>query len=300
MRNGNPQPLLGRNWIGSVMLSLVASMPLPAQAAPESDPELSAQNGFMESTLTTEYQSGPALVQVLLPDRLDRSKKYPVLYILPVEAQNGSEFGSGLVEAKKADIANKYQVICVYPTLTKAAPWYGNHATDSKLRQDDYVVKALVPFIDSKYPTQQDSEGRWLIGFSKSAWGAYTLLFRHPDVFGYAAGWDGPLMLNGDNSGKDWGPMGLSVNFGTKEAMQQSLPTKLAAENVSWLKKRARLVLGLGVFWAPQVRQMETRLQELGIPHIYRSDLTFPHRWDTGWFPPMVEELVKIAQVPPN
>jgi len=278
-----------------LLFPLLACLPMLTHASPNGDPELNPKTGFLECGLTTEYQAGPALVQVLLPDHLDRSKKYPVLYILPVEGIR-SEFGHGLVEAKKADIANKYGVICVYPLFNKAAPWYGNHATDPTLRQEDYVVKALVPFIDSKYPTQKDKEGRWLIGFSKSAWGAYTLLFRHPDVFGYAAGWDGPFMLNG--SGKDWGPMGLSTNFGTKEAMLQNLPAKLATENASWLKARPRLVLGLGKFWADQVKRMEALLQTSGIPHVYRNDLTVDHRWDTGWFPPMVEELVKVARVP--
>lgn len=276
---------------------LLASLPVLANASPNAAPALNPNTGFMECQLTTEYQAGPALVQVLLPDHLDPAKKYPVLYILPVEGIK-SAFGHGLVEAQKADIANKYGVICVYPLFNKAAPWYGNHASNPTLRQEDYVVKALVPFIDSTYPTQQDKEGRWLIGFSKSAWGACTLLFRHPDVFGYAAAWDGPFMLNGDNSGKDWGPMGLSANFGTKETMQQNLPTKLATENASWLKARPRLVLGLGKFWAGHVRQMEALLQKSGIPHTYRSDLTVDHRWDTGWFPPMVEELVKIANAP--
>jgi len=277
---------------------IVLAIFLPAHAVPADNPELNPKTGFMECTLTTEYQAGPTLVQILLPDHLDASKKYPVLYILPVEGGTKSEFGNGLVEAKKADVANKYGVICVYPTFNKAAPWYGNHATVTTLRQEDHMVKGLVPFIDAKYPTLKEKEGRWLIGFSKSAWGAYTLLLRHPDVFGYAAGWDAPFMINGDNNGKDWGPMGLSANFGTKEAMQQSLPTKLAAENAAWLKERPRLVLGLGIYWAPQVKQMEALLQTSGIPHVYRSDLTFPHRWDTGWFPPMVEELVKIARAP--
>jgi len=260
------------------------------------EPVFNPASGFTEFTLTTEYQAGPALVRVLLPEPLDLEKRYPVLYILPVESGVKAEFGNGLTEAKKAEFANRHGVICVYPSFNKAAPWYGNHATNPLLRQEDYVVRALVPFIDQKFPTQADRSGRWLIGFSKSAWGAFTLLFRHPDVFGYAAGWDGPLMLNGDNNGADWGPMGLSANFGTKEAMQQSLPPKLAEANAAWLKQRPCVVLGLGKFWADQTKQFHARLNALGIPHVYRADLTFPHRWDSGWFSPLAEELVEIAR----
>jgi len=281
--------------VGSFFFPLLASLPMPTNSSVDATPGLNPKTGFMEFQLATEYQAGPALVQVLLPDHPVPSKKYPVLYILPVEGIQ-SAFGHGLVEAQKADIANKYGVICVYPLFNKAAPWYGNHATEQTLHQEDYVVKALVPFIDSNFPTRPDKEGRWLIGFSKSAWGAFTLLFRHPDVFGCAAGWDGPFMLDG--SGKDWGPMGLSANFGTREAMLQNLPTMLAEENAHWLKERPRIVLGLGKFWAGHVRKMEALLQSLGIPHVYREDLTVDHRWDTGWFPPMVDELAKTARAP--
>jgi S-formylglutathione hydrolase FrmB len=278
------------------LLGLSLLMPNDVDATNSSAPVLNPQTGYWECTLTTPHQPEPALVQILLPDRLDPHKPYPVLYILPVEPAHRNEYGSGLAEAKKAGAANKYGVICVYPSFAKIAPWYGNHATDPSVRQDDYMVKALVPFIDRTYPTQADKEGRWLIGFSKSAWGAFTLLFRHPDVFGYAAGWDSPLMLNGDNNGADWGPMGLSLNFGTKEAMQQSLPTKLAEQNASWLKERCRVVFAPGISWKVQTEQYHSFLMNLGIPQDYRADLLFPHRWDSGWFAPLLEELVKTVR----
>ena len=39
-----------------------------------------------------------------------------------------------------------------------------------------------------------------MLGFSKSGWGACTLLLRNKELFGYAAAWDVPFMLNGKNS----------------------------------------------------------------------------------------------------
>ncbi len=197
-------------------------------------------------------------------------------------------------EARKADVANRYGVICVYPSFLAIPPWYGNHATDPEIRQEDFVAHALVSSIDASYPTRRGREARWLLGFSKSGWGAYTLLLRHQEVFGYAAAWDVPFMLDG--GGEDWGPMGLSHVFGTREAMQRCLPTRLAAANASWLRERCRLVLGGGVYWKPQVEAMHVLLAGHGIPHVYQPDLTLTHRWDTGWFAPMTEDLVKIAR----
>ena len=48
--------------------------------------------------------------------------------------------------------------------------------------------------IEQHYPARADRDGRLLVGFSKSGWGAYSLLLRHPDRFGKAAAWDAPLM----------------------------------------------------------------------------------------------------------
>lgn len=169
---------------------------------------------------------------------------------------------------------------------------------NSELRQEDYVIHSLVPYIDENFPTRTDKEARWLIGFSKSALGALTLLLRNPEVFGYAAGWDGPFMLDGKNSSEDWGPMGLSANFGTLETMQKNLPTKLAEENAPRLRMRPHIALGLRIFWAGQTKAMRAHLKRLGIPHIYRSDLTFPHRWDSGWFTPLADELIRMTEAP--
>jgi enterochelin esterase-like enzyme len=259
---------------------------------------LNAEKGFWEYTLPSEFLSKPARVQVLLPEKVDPQRQYPVLYVLPVDSSSKEPWGNGLAEARKADVANKYGVICVYPLIDSGIQWYGNHATEAGNRQEDFIIQTLIPSIDSKYPTRRNKEGRWLIGFSKSGWGAYTLLMRNKDVFGYAAAWDVPFMLNGDNSGKDWGPMGLSGNYGTKEAMKPNVPTRLAIENAGWLKQRNRLVLGVGSFWADQCKQMHKLLEKNEIPHVYRSDLLGKHEWKSGWFAPMTDDLVKVAQTP--
>lgn len=267
----------------------------PAAAGPA---VLNAERGFWEYPLPSEFLSKPARVQVLLPDPLDPQKRYPVIYVLPVDSSANERWGHGLDEARKADIANKFGVICVYPIIESGIPWYGNHATDKGNRQDDFIVRTLVPSIDARYPTKPDKEARWLIGFSKSGWGAYTLLLRNKETFGYASAWDAPFMLNGEDKGKGWGPLGLSENFGTAEAMKPNIPTKLAVENAAWLKQRNRLVLGVGIDWGEQCKQMHQLLEANAIPHVYRPDLLLKHEWKSGWFAPMAEELAKLARTP--
>jgi S-formylglutathione hydrolase FrmB len=267
----------------------------PATAAEIPDAVFNAARGCWQIQLPSEYQAGPARVEILRPDHLEPGKQYPVLFVLPVETGQGARFGDGLIEAKKADLANKYGLICVCPSFT-ALPWYGNHTSDPHLQQEKFVLQTLLPYIESHEPVRRDKEGRWLLGFSKSGWGAFTLLLRHPDVFGYASAWDTPFMLNGENSGQDWGPLGIHAVFGTKEAFQQFLPSRLAAEKAGAFKGRTRLVLGIGAEWQKQVEEMHALLDQVGVPHAYRADLNLPHRWDSGWFAPMTENLVRLAR----
>lgn len=106
--------------------------------------------------LESEFQSKPQFVEVLLPDDFDKSKKYRVLYLLPVEAGQGVQFGDGIMVARKLGIQNQHDLIVVAPAFD-SEPWYGNDATDPHRRQEDFLLKAVVPFIESQYPTTRRS-----------------------------------------------------------------------------------------------------------------------------------------------
>ena len=282
----------------TVVLALQMAGSVHAET-PASPLQRDPATGIWRYELASEFQSGPTAVEVLLPDVMAEGKRYPVLYILPVEPEGKTVYGSGLLEAKKADAANRFQIICVAPSF-KVVPWYGNHATDPRIRQEDFMVKTLVTEIDQRFPTKADKESRWLLGFSKSGWGACTLWLQHPEVFGYAGTWDAPFLLNGDNHGKEWGPIGIKSVFGTKETFQACLPTRLVVANAATLRDRPRMVLGVGKDWKAHGEGMHALLDQSKIPHGYRPDLLVVHRWDTGWFGPVLEDLVKMALARPT
>jgi hypothetical protein len=99
-----------------------------------------------------------------------------------------------------------------------------------------------------------------------------------------------------DGQAEDWGPMGLKKVYGTPAAMQQALPTTLAAAAAERLRdKPPRIVIGVGAFWKPQCLQYHAFLEQHAVPHHYRPDLTVKHRWDTGWFAPIADDLVRLA-----
>jgi S-formylglutathione hydrolase FrmB len=60
--------------------------------------------------------------------------------------------------------------------------FYANSSTTGNW--DDYIVKDVVGYVDSHYRTLASAEHRGLAGHSMGGYGALTLGFRHPDVFG--------------------------------------------------------------------------------------------------------------------
>lgn len=167
------------------------------------------KHGFLVHTVKSPYQAGTTHIRVLLPDKLEKDKRYPVIFVLPVEAGMENRFGDGLVEIQRRDLHNKYQAIFVAPTFSHL-PWYADHPSKADIRQETYLLQVVLPFVEKTYPVIPGSRGRLLLGFSKSGWGAFSLLLRHSTLFGKAAAWDAPLMMLEPNR------YGMGDIFGTQ------------------------------------------------------------------------------------
>ncbi|MEM7393745.1 MAG: alpha/beta hydrolase-fold protein, partial [Verrucomicrobiota bacterium] len=161
----------------------------------------------------TEYQRGKQEIQVLLPDAYREDGSYRVLYVLPVEKGFRNRFGRGLLLLKEMDAHNRYDLIIVRMGFEKE-PWYGDHAADPSVRQASYLKEFVAPFIEKKYAAQSSPEGRLLFGFSKSGWGAFSLILKYPDFFGYAAAWDAPLLFTKFQ-------FGMKSVYGTPEQLER-------------------------------------------------------------------------------
>lgn len=275
----------------SVIVSSLAFALTPAAIlADEIKPKISEaqrdDHGFLSHRVESEYQYDHTEIKILLPDRLEEGKRYRVLYVLPVEAGTESRYGHGLLEVKKLDVANKHGVICVLPTFSRL-PWYADHPSDAKVRQETYFLKVVLPFIERQYPAQSKAEGRLLLGFSKSGWGAWTLLLRHPDLFGKAAAWDAPLKMERPDR------FGMKDIFATQENFEGYRVSSLLERRADLLKKEKRLILtGYDAFRDQHVATHE-RMERLQIAHEYRDGPKRKHVWDPGWVAEAVKLLVE-------
>lgn len=258
---------------------------LAAAARADEDVADPISSPWHEHEVTSAYQPRPTRLRVLTPRMLTADRRYPVVYVLPVEAGDEHRYGDGLAEIVRHDLHNRHQAIFVAPTFCQL-PWYADHPSDSAIRQESHLLHAVLPFVEKHYPAETQSSGRLLLGFSKSGWGAWSLLLRHPEIFARAAAWDAPLMMNQP------GRYGSGAIFGSPENFAQYEVARLVRAQTAELAKANRLVLtGYGGFREDH-RQMHTLLDELQITHGYRDGPEREHDWHSGWVTEAVELLL--------
>jgi len=279
--------------LNSVTLSMVVLLTSAAGAAAEPATVSAARpldERVFEHDVRSPYQKDVTAIRVLVPKNLDPARRYAVVYVLPVEAKDEKRFGDPVAEVKKADLANRFQVICVAPTFSHL-PWYADHPTDPTIRQESHFLKVVLPFVEKQYPARADPEGRLLLGFSKSGWGAFSLLLRYPDLFGRAVAWDAPLMM--DQPGK----YGSGPVFGTAENFRQYQVTELLKRRSKDQKLNRRLILAGHTNFQEEHRRFHTLLQSLKIEHAFVEESGRKHEWGSGWLTKAMELLQPPAPV---
>lgn len=246
---------------------------------------LPSTSGVQTFEIHSPYQDGPTTIRVLSPPDSNSATRAQVLFVLPVESGDGTHWGNSLEEVLKHALHIKHQLICVFPTFSDL-PWYADHPSNSKCRQEQYLLDSVLPMLRWEFPlARHDRDGRLLIGFSKSGWGAWSLLLRHPDLFNKAAAWDAPLMLSKP------GPYGSGSIFGTEENFRRyQVSLNVGTFKMNPADKTRLLHAGYDNFRAHH-QEMNTLLTSSGIPSVYLDGPERPHHWNSGWLPGLVEQL---------
>lgn len=254
--------------------------------------------GTWQHCLTSACLAGESLIEVRLPDNYAPTRRYPVVYLLPCEAGDGCQFGDPQLEVLQVSPKLRAQCIFVRPTFA-TLPWYAHHATDPQIRHDLYFRTEVIPLVEQLYSTT-GAAGRLLLGFSKSGWGAFSLIARYPQFFTAAASWDAPLLLEKSY----FGVYGTAGHFGTSAHFSRFCPSALVRTDPIPFQQRPRLVLAGQQAFGPEslpsgcgechTAAMHDLLTELAIPHHFHNDLNYPHRWHAGWMEPLLEDLLSM------
>lgn len=262
-----------------------------AASAADSEPVISAarktEQGWLIHKVDSPYQRAETEIKVLLPSDSEKNPPRRVLFVLPVEAENGLRWGNSLAEIQKLGLHERHRLIVVAPTFSDL-PWYADHPTLKKIRQETYFLKVVVPFIDRTYATSGKAEERLLLGFSKSGWGAWSLLLREPSLFGKAAAWDAPMMMETPDR------FGMKEIVGTQENFERYRMTSLLRGRAELLAgKSPRLILtGYGNFRSDH-EKLHGWMEQQNIPHLYRDGPAREHAWGSGWIEEAVDLLAK-------
>ena len=213
--------------------------------------------------------------------------RYPVLYLLPVNDGVIGPWGSGIIEAKRNDIANRFNTICVSPEYDYT-PWYGDHPTDPTLAQESYLIKAVIPMIEARFPVIKGPQGRILLGFSKSGFGAISIALRHLDIIGKAVAWDAPLTMKSYFQNEEE----MVRVFQTGENFDNyCIPTLIERQCGVLQNCSPRFFLLSNANPTDSITDLHELLKEKDIPHRYAVDAKRKHTWTSGWLPVAVNLL---------
>lgn len=150
--------------------------------------ELSSR--LIEYKLSTPALADPTSVRVLLPEKVEAIRRYPVLYLLHGGVGDYRDWvRGGDVERLTAGLP----LIVVMPDGGRVG-WYTNwfnRGAGGHPLWETYHIDQLLPWIDSEFPTVAARKGRAIAGLSMGGFGAMSYAARHPDLFVAAAAFSG-------------------------------------------------------------------------------------------------------------
>ncbi len=237
-------------------------------------------------TISSRYQAKPNVLRVLRPDGVDDDASLDVLFVLPVEPGEGTKWGDGIEAIRAMDLHNKLGLLVVMPTFNNV-PWYADHPTQPQMWQESYMVKAVVPAVDQLYPAK--NRKRLLLGFSKSGWGAGSLMARYPQTVDAAAAWDAPPMVDRIQRFE------MAKVFNNQKTFARYELSRSLRSNARILRKKTRIaILGFDAF-QDHTQRMHGLLDQLRIPHHYADGPKRRHHWESGWIGEAATQLVKMT-----
>jgi S-formylglutathione hydrolase FrmB len=120
---------------------------------------------------------------VIKPDSYANNIPMPVVYLLHGHGANYMQWLNNAPSIVQQ--GNEMNSILVLPDGGFNS-WYFDSPINSAVRYESFIVKELVPFIDSAYSTKADRNFRAITGLSMGGHGALYIAMRNQTIFGSA------------------------------------------------------------------------------------------------------------------
>ncbi|MCM1483172.1 MAG: esterase family protein [Muribaculaceae bacterium] len=218
-----------------------------------------------ELSVPSRYIASPAKITVALPEGYnpaDTAYRYPVVYLLNGHGGNNRSWST--VTAIDS-LASKYSMIIVCPDGRNS--WYWDSPIDPNMQMESYIIKELIPYVDSVFNTRADRSGRAITGFSMGGHGGLWLGFRHTDLFGSCGATSG---------GVDIRPFPKRWNMADRLGAKEENPTRwdeytvmTIAPNVKNGEQNIIFDCGTEDFFFKVNNALDSTLTANGIEHVY-------------------------------
>ena len=286
------------NWTGNSQTTTSTTTTTPTTIATPTSP-LDIQYASTDADGVVSYKVfspddgyGTQTLRVLAPTHPTHGVPHNFLFVLPVEPGLGTQYGDGLETMRSLEAQDQYNLTIVEPTFSMD-PWYADNPNDPNLHYETFMTE-LVPWVAQNLSATGE-EQNWLIGFSKSGFGAQDLILKHPDLFTLAASWDFPADMSsysqfGSSSADDYG---TDTNF---QANYRLAPIFINSHNTPFLGKNRIWIGGYDDIFSRDVADYDALLTSAGIPHTTEPAQVMAHRWDSGWVPSALSALSQDSQ----
>ncbi len=252
--------------------------------------------GVQSWTVASPYQQGGNRIEFLLPSTLDPARRYPVVYLLPVNAGTQGTWGHPLAVARLHALSDRLNAILVCPAYA-ITPWFGDNPLRSEMRQSSYLTEVVVPLVEARLPALAEARSRYLVGFSKSGHGALGIFLRHLDRFAKVAVFE-PWF--GQPDADQWAGWGFRDCYGTRESYDRWNPQRLIDEQRGALAAGSTriIVLSGGPGARLGLEALLAQLRDRRVPFTAIAVGGWSHAWGSGWLPLAVTALLADRDEP--
>lgn len=131
-----------------------------------------------ERTIESAAFGGPRQVQVYLPARFRRTRRYPLLIV-----HDGRDYvGFANLQQTLDNLIHRLELPPLVACLIQSPDRLREYAADE--RHARFLVEDLVPQLEAEYPLVKHSNARGLLGASFGAVASLHCAWRHPGTFG--------------------------------------------------------------------------------------------------------------------
>lgn len=234
------------------------------------------ENNIIHYELQSGYEPENNVIRVYIPSAQKNNVNPDVVFVLPVEEKLRTRYGDGMdaiMECKRS-LLDKF--IFVAPSFN-SVPWYIDVKDSRGLLQESYFIKSIIPF--TEYILETAFLNSYMLGFSKSGWGAMRMMCRFPQLFAGISIWDAPLNLTH--------PLLYRASLTIAGEKDKDLYALVLKVKERFLTKTKIALTGYDYFKEP-MNKFHYFLERENIPHYFDNSTFRKHVWGSGW----VEQLL--------